>query len=557
MFIRRVIYQNLSSFITSCLCSRLDHSFRQQLRALPVIILRSLNNSNLFPASPPSNDPNQLRTQRISTRVFIFFFILSLYVLLIYTSTITRITTIVVQNPDLQQYNDLLSQHLQALTCPCNQISTRFDSFTHINYTHHHICTSFYTTDLWITHMSPSLNSTDALDTTDFRLMGSNLFQGLRSFCQLAEEFIQTSLLQFSSNHYISALATSKSILEVQVEAIIDQFILSTTNNFLLSLRTIGNTTQANALLSVLMTNYVLSVVTESLQVYTAWFNHDNNCTCRDTSTCISNLSIHDSVQSLSGWAVPGFYCGCFVIEALRQSRLECLYDQICLDELQSRLPSAIPFDFVAFDPSLSKRFEPTTAIGVIIDALMVEEWYWTIEHDKYYDVCKPADCSYTVITRNNVITIVTTMVGLIGGLTTALRIVVPRLVLLTFKCIRRLRQNVHPRSDISMVAAPDSSRQATWEDFNHWWATFRWTICFLFLLPRASFLYELLLSRYSAPRLNYVASFQATIQDWVSMRWYHQFPWCGCVIGDVDFCPIFWTSHPLKLRRKFGSYLT
>ena len=312
------------------------------------------------------------------------------------------------------------------MTCPCTQISTRFDLFIHINHTLHPICTGFYITNDWIRYVR---GTETILWNADFGFIGVQLFQALRSLCQLADEFIQTSLIQFYSNHYISALAISDEFLQSQGRAIIDQFILSTTNNFVLSLRTVGNTTQANALLSALLTNYLVDFLGERGYPNTVGIYYDNNCTCRDRSDCITAVSVYDPFPAQTGWPVPSFYRGCFIMEALRQSTLECLYDQPCLDELQARLRSTTPRDLVALDPALSRRYEPATPIGRIVDAMMVEDWNWTVEHDKYYDVCKPAECSYTMVTRNSVITIVTTLVGLIGGLVTALRLIVPRLV--------------------------------------------------------------------------------------------------------------------------------
>ena len=54
--------------------------------------------------------------------------------------------------------------------------------------------------------------------------------------------------------------------------------------------------------------------------------------------------------------------------------------------------------------------------------------------YDEYYEVCRPSECQYEVKTRNNVIFIVTTVIGLIGGLVTSFTIVVPLVV----KLIRR-----------------------------------------------------------------------------------------------------------------------
>ena len=60
-----------------------------------------------------------------------------------------------------------------------------------------------------------------------------------------------------------------------------------------------------------------------------------------------------------------------------------------------------------------------------MINRLMVEAWNWSAVYENYYNRCQPVMCTYTVITRNDAIYIVTTMFGLIGGLMNILKIVI------------------------------------------------------------------------------------------------------------------------------------
>ncbi|CAF1675351.1 unnamed protein product [Adineta ricciae] len=48
-----------------------------------------LRNLNLFPSIPPSTNEYRLRSERIATRLYIILLMLSLYILVIYTSLIT------------------------------------------------------------------------------------------------------------------------------------------------------------------------------------------------------------------------------------------------------------------------------------------------------------------------------------------------------------------------------------------------------------------------------------------------------------------------------------
>ena len=141
----------------------------------------------------------------------------------------------------------------------------------------------------------------------DFRVVGRQQFQGLRSLCQLAEESIQTSLVQFYSNSYVNALTTSSELLLSQLNATIEQFISSTTNNFLLSLRKISNTTQANALLSGRMTNFSFTFQRKHICAYSNPNSYDDNCSCSYAGACITQSRIYYSLYSLAGWPCSRF----------------------------------------------------------------------------------------------------------------------------------------------------------------------------------------------------------------------------------------------------------
>jgi beta-lactamase regulating signal transducer with metallopeptidase domain len=87
-----------------------------------------------------------------------------------------------------------------------------------------------------------------------------------------------------------------------------------------------------------------------------------------------------------------------------------------------------------ALDTSLSSRFLENSTIEHLLGELMVEEWNSSIMYENYFNECEPIECTYTHQIKNNIIYIVTTLIGLIGGLTTALKLIVPRLVMFARK---------------------------------------------------------------------------------------------------------------------------
>jgi hypothetical protein len=66
-----------------------------------------------------------------------------------------------------------------------------------------------------------------------------------------------------------------------------------------------------------------------------------------------------------------------------------------------------------------------------LINEFLVEQWRSSITFREYYDECKPSQCAYTIASKNGAIYIVTTVIGLVGGLVKILRLIVPRIVTL------------------------------------------------------------------------------------------------------------------------------
>ncbi|CAF4552533.1 unnamed protein product, partial [Rotaria socialis] len=104
---------------------------------------------------------------------------------------------------------------------------------------------------------------------------------------------------------------------------------------------------------------------------------------------------------------------------------LECFYDPICFDSLKFYLSSTVFWNGTVMNGTTPSRFLTTSTVGDILDELMIEIWNWTLTFDKYFEQCRPIACSYTVTTRNDAIYIVTTLISLVGGLVTALKLVV------------------------------------------------------------------------------------------------------------------------------------
>ncbi|CAF3911623.1 unnamed protein product [Adineta steineri] len=386
-----------------------------------------LSTFNFFPSVPPTTDEHQLRNQRISTRLFIFVLIILLFILLLYTSLINITETVNIKSPSIKDYKQLYNSHSQTLTCECTQISINYEKFIQIQYTLHQICHSDFVTQAWIDYLATSYGN-NIPNYADFRATSTFTFQAMSAFCTLVNQTISNRLIQFNSSQYVSASVTPENVFQLQTKAFISQFKSATTNKFLLSLSMIRNTTQSNALLSGQLTNFRLSLASTGL--YLGYSDRSyRNCTCSSSATCISASPIYDLTNGTLLFTVPGVYTGCYIIESLLQSNLKCFYNQTCINILQSYFQVSSFMNVTALNISLPAQFLENSTIVGILDQLMVEEWINSSMYENYYSECQPSGCSYTVTTKNSAIYIITTLIGLVGGLITVLKFVVPNLV--------------------------------------------------------------------------------------------------------------------------------
>ena len=413
-------------------CFLIETSFHEKFANSFLQLKHYIFTFNVFPSNPPSSDRHQLQSELISTRVFIAAFTLSLAILILYTSLVTVTKTVSVDTPSLTQYSQLYSKHFQTLVCPCRKISIKYEKILTVNYTLHQVCTSFLINSNWINHFRR--NQYVGVSVKDFRFTSILGFQGLRSFCNIVNQIIFDALIAFYSTEYVSGSVTPVDVFQSQIEESTRKFRQTTAASFLSSISTIRSTTQSNVLYSVLLTN--LNYFIDAQNHISAITRSYPNCTCVSSAICSEQSSIYQYYDHVTLFTVPGFYTGCYPTEALLQSNLECFYNQSCIDTLKSYLPSASSMTTVALDSSLTSEYKPTSTINDLLSQLMIEQWNLSTMYGGYYNECQPTQCVYSYETRNDAIYIVTTVIGLIGGLITVLKLLVPRLV----KFVRKQR---------------------------------------------------------------------------------------------------------------------
>ncbi|UJR19234.1 hypothetical protein I4U23_022363 [Adineta vaga] len=446
-----ILIIHLPYFVELRCCERIRHMFPKETTQPAIRVMtkkeRALSlwfklkifvkNFNLFPSVPPSTAEQELQTQRISTRLFIVLFLLVITILLFYTSSIGITQTITVKDLSLPKYLQLYAAYNQSLICPCEHISINYGNFLDIQYSLHEVCSSVFVTSNW--SLASARLAGGIFYSSDFRAGGYYSFKALNGLCQLVQNSIFNGLLQLKSTRYATVSLRPELLFQSETDSFTNEFRSSVTANFLISLNLIRNTTHGNRLHSILATNYSPrkqlgsnDVVMQGVTYY--------DCNCDLTAECIIEYVIYGSVNGRDTiiFNIPGFYSGCLLIESLLQSNLHFFYNQSSIDQLQGYLSSSQSTNELVPRALSPGRYSKTATMYELLSKLMIEEWHGTAMYDRYYNECGLKECRYVIVTKNSLIYVITTSIGVIGGLTTVLNFAIPPVVKLVMYCIRK-----------------------------------------------------------------------------------------------------------------------
>jgi hypothetical protein len=326
------------------------------------------------------------------------------------------------------------------------------DSFIVLKPYFHQLCSSQFITQEWIDYIGLAAG---IYLSDDFSYTGSLFFLTLASFCQLASKTLTSALQSFNSTQFITAQALSENVFIEQINTVIQTFQSLTELSFHQSFDLIQFSTHTNSLLSGLFSNIIFSIHTDTLLVSSlSRFYGNNTCNCDINSSCVDPLTLQDrridQSNSSSYFAIPGLFKGCFLVEAVRQSSLECFYQLSCITLIKEflQIPVILNNSILPLNLSTVSRFNVSSTVDELLAKIMTEAWQQNVSHAQYFQQCQVSLCTYSVISRFNIVYIVTTLIGLVGGLTKVLRLLIPRVV-------RFIRRRYLPRPVV-----PDENRK-------------------------------------------------------------------------------------------------
>ncbi|CAF4019825.1 unnamed protein product [Adineta steineri] len=401
----------------------------EQQISLFVKIKMFLLNLNFF-SDPDKNNDWHLYGQRLSTRFFIISIIIAFSILIVYGSTYSVTKTIIINKPSVDVYYTLQNKYPQTLTCPCSSTTNEHSQFISFQPTQHPVCYSDFITDKWTNYLRAVSGA--SLFFLDFRYTNAAFFPTILSFCELSRETIKNEIFIFNSTKYITESVQEIDLFNSQTQQLISNMKQTTANLFQLLISMSRQTVWGNALFST-ATYYYMPDPT---------INYDYNSTINPHNLNLIFYPAHyqyrnDPVDQIL-FTVPGYYVGCYASESMFHSTFECFSNETCLQTIYDLiyLTSSDPFNATAMQLNGS-HYNATTSVEDIIDNLMIEEWNNETSFQFYYKQCNPYLCSYSYDVKGDISYVIAITFGLIGGLTTILKIIIPSIVLM----IRRWRQ--------------------------------------------------------------------------------------------------------------------
>ncbi|CAF2768887.1 unnamed protein product [Rotaria sp. Silwood2] len=196
---------------------------------------------------------------------------------------------------------------------------------------------------------------------------------------------------------------------------------------------------------------WILRYIPASIRQRDTW-----SCSCDSEDPCWIPLGFYSYSSSyvqtdpVPHGNIAGFNLGCQFLD-FAFSTLECFYSASCIQVLiDSRLLGYenvyLPVDLgniKALDRNGRGNFEPFYPLSYMVQMAFIDQWMYTADYASYYASCQPDKCTYTIDQKLRPIALVNSVIGLIGGLTVLLRLLVPSLI----KIIHQIYCLLHRRT--------------------------------------------------------------------------------------------------------------
>ena len=430
----------------SCYPLLLVRTVGERLRSAMDWIRLQMIELNLFRTATTRTDPFEQQTGKISTRAYIILMFASMAVLLVYNASRTEVRTFEIHNPSSAAFEQIHRKYPSSLQCPCTRLAVPYRSFVSINPQFYPVCSSRYISWDWLYVVLGTYSYGDFRLSTDYLLGTQYIFSAMLSVCSLADTTLSNAWRLFGDSSLVTSRIVSNAELMQRTQLALDQFKSNTIADFKQALAHVQSQTRSSfssaSTARRLATNQWMN--SSSRIDFYSMPSNSTECSCVFDSACRRPIGFYSYPDETSDGAqlqfyLPNFFLGCSIMESLMASTFECYFNETCTKAVNAKLHFDRAPRIRIFQRN-STRFAPETNVSTIADALMLEEWQDTVDYEQYFTLCASKLCSYQVRSRDNALYVLTTLLGLAGGLAVGLRVAVSLTV-------GRIRSRFRPRA--------------------------------------------------------------------------------------------------------------
>lgn len=368
-------------------------------------------------------------------------------IVLIILATRKHTNIIRVPSPSFDTYQSL-SNKTNDLSCLCSQMNTDYGSFISFAPSFHQICSSMLVDENWINWITRTVQYINPY-VFDWRFLAEKYAIALKILCQLSNSTVVSAIEQFQKRTYVSSYLFERNHFEKSWQIIIDDFIHSTELSFSQIIQISSHFLQVDQPAAQGGINgrmelnnqpsFVFSFPSTPIMI--------GNCYCALDIQCQIPASIWTGIIDLWTHPMPeviynvtGSVLACFPTESFFRSHFDCFYSNNieCFSSLINAISrnNTLPanFDLQPLNSSLPTRFSQTDLMSTIVYKLMLEQWSPTISYENYFHQCSPSQCVHSKVEHTSPIEILTTIISLYGGLSIALRLLMPYVMKIFFK---------------------------------------------------------------------------------------------------------------------------
>ncbi|CAF4085931.1 unnamed protein product [Adineta steineri] len=413
-----------------------------------------------------ATDTNSIDIQRWATRIYIFLLLFSISGLLLDRGLRVETQLVEVENPSSELYVKLQETHSD-ISCLCSKVSVSYGSFIESNLVYESVCSSGFVSQTWIEMLVNDITTQG--HPGDFRASASLIFQVLQGLCIRAKSMLDVDIQSFYDTKFISNYLVKEDKFNTSTEKVIGEFLNNSYTNFDHSMSILSSFMHGNLLVPGIGTTAITFLQTlDGSSYYSAVIPRNYmssqfpfGCMCDHNDTCsiasgFYNSTVFDNLV-ISYWdneadvsfIMKNWFVSCSALNSLLMSSFEesFLFNQTALNLIgmyyswssNSVLPDALNLN------ESNKTNETKSTFSDLLQTLFVKEQLHNINYSLYYAQCKPQSCSYSAPKKASFLYLLILFLSLYGGLSVPLQFIVPYIVTLL---MRRLRRTTETRAD-------------------------------------------------------------------------------------------------------------